>query len=406
MQPQERCGFCQHRARGGPWTARCASLGARSQALQSPGNRHSTQFRPATGPRDRMIPNRRVCIFPGPRRGVAGCGHLGFDGNVRSLGQRKSIMARTTPQQYFEMKDEEAMKTARSRAASARRNRGGKGRRPMTAAASPGRRVQFMSAVRKASVNRPGTASAASPMRGRMQPKHRRGVKSKKGLSRPQSAAPSPSSRVRRVESAPRMHARPQEQKSSLNSSGSSTVGSVPSVGLSPGGKRPQTAGALRRAKSVSGMPQKDHLEQSPSLSNTRGIRKMRPHTAIGSGHGRVSPGSSRVRPHTAAPRGGKKVSWCQQIWWGETQEWCTRYLRPTTATRTKQLYRTGQWPSGRWKMGKRPISYPSLPRSVRRSSMLSIDIHTLKIPTPTLCHPPPRTKMRTTWKNLQTPRR
>ena len=316
------------------------------------------------GPNDPPSPRLHFPWSP-PRRGSdVSEPMLGFEGNVHSPGRRKSVLSRTTPQQYFAMKDEEeeALRTSRSRS---RESRAGNNRpfpdgvsrqRPMTANASPARRVQFMSSVRKASAKRPTTA-AASPMRGRMQPRHAQMLKGKS--SRPKSAVHSPHM-TGRSNSAPRLLAQKQRGNSAtpLRRAGKASP--------ARSGKRPNTA--LARSASATNIT---------DPSSTLGSEMNRPQTAAIFGGKRVSnilsPGTSmRARPHTAAASFRNMKANRKD---GQDRSGIRRrstksapYLRPTTATRTKQLYRTGQWPSGRWKMEPASHFIPMTKKERRKS--------------------------------------
>ena len=131
----------------------------------------------------------------------------------------------------------------------------------------------------------------------------------------------------------------------------------TPGNTMTPSRKRPGTAGpTTRRSPSM-------NMNQSTSTPNLKGRmnnnkNQMRPHTAAAgspsmrstynnSSKGGTSPGgTTRPRPHTAQAGGYKRGI-------RRSANGVPKYMRPTTATRTKRLYRTGQWPSGRWKMEK-----------------------------------------------------
>ncbi len=327
---------------------------------------------PGDWPKDPDAPPSPRMHFPWspPRKGAGTLEPmLGKDGNIRSPGQRKSILARTTPEVYFAMKDEEERtKTTRRRAATARR------RRPTTAMASPGgagrdaRRVQFMSHVR-AAAEQGDAGGDPSPMRGRIQPKHAAAAAQRRRARRPQSAAPSPGgARLRRAESAPRLH-KGASTKGGRRGGGSAHAGRrtpTPVGGRRGGGpsdstaatiisggssSRPRTAGPSRNRRGPATRSASTGdigggaggIRQRPS---TAAASPMRSTTASVAGGVDFSPGSGRhkSRPQTAQAGGYRRG--VRRNAQGQPQ-----YLRPTTATRTKQLYRTGQWPSGRWKM-------------------------------------------------------
>jgi hypothetical protein len=262
---------------------------------------------------------------------------LGDSRNIRSKGTRKSILSKTTPSEYLKMKE----------VASASNKR-----RPTTAAPTRSRnsrpssgKVQFMNSVRAA---REETSNIRddSPMRGSIKPKQRY-------KKRPQSAAPSPARR-HKEESNNQSHETP-VRKTPLRSKSSSGVRS------SPGRNRPMTAGPSGRK-----------LNKNNQAFSTPNLRsKIRPHTASASSPYRnietgkspstlLSAASPTNRPHTAHAGGGYRSGGIRKSASATTTRRPhtahsggsqPKYLRPTTATRTKQLYRTGQWPSGRWKM-------------------------------------------------------
>ena len=312
---------------------------------------------------------------------------LGFPGNVRSLGQRKSVLAKTTPLEYLRMKEQQQKTRPWSAAPSPsrhqraddaeyddldaevarlQREKTGKSTRGRPTTAAPRRgggsrvssgsksKVQFMNSVRAAN-----NSTADSPMRGRLRPQSAvAGTRRKGKMTRAQSAT-------------------------GLRKASPGGGRMSPGNRMSPGGgnttpsrRRPETAGPSTRKRSGT--------SSSPSISSSRGRRggtsgkgttystpnlsnrlqqnkqKIRPHTASaamspmrspygGSGGAlTLSPGGTtkRNRPHTAQAGGYKRGI-------RRSVNGQPKYMRPTTATRTKQLYRTGQWPSGRWKMEK-----------------------------------------------------
>ena len=287
---------------------------------------------------------------------------LGDPDNIRSKGTRKSVLSNSTPMEYLNMKE----KTATQK------------RRPTTAAPTRGRqnsngggKVQFMSSVRAA-------RDSESPMRGRMNPRQKK--------KRPQSAAPSPARSKRRgsgsgggggggdggggnTSSTPSN--RRVQQTTPTRAKSSSGIRQEHQQQHSSGGRRPVTAGATRNR--TSRMPSSISTPNLKQRMNSTSTSKRRPHTASASspmrstydsssyGSTTQSPGGNR--PHTAhagghrsgirrsASAGGLGNKHFRNTGGGGgSGKPQPKYLRPTTATRTKRLYRTGQWPSGRWK--------------------------------------------------------
>ena len=340
-----------------------------------------------------------------PRHGsTTGELFLGMKGNIFSKGQRRSYMATTTPSEKLRRTEEEE----EAAAAAKRRRREQQQGRPTTAIGGRGHgggggggggrrrssgKVQFMSTVSKVREEGGGGGSGGgdwdSPMRGRLRAK-----------TRPQSAAPSPARGRNRSGSKGSSGQQQQQQQQqqqpkttpkrrALTRAQSSTGirSDVPSLTLS----RPQSStlhggrsrvghdnimgeqhnGGLARARPSTANPSRG--SSSPSLHKSQSTRsfthhngasmtpKRRPHTAsaaspsssssmrspYGIGQTTLSPGGTlrKQRPHTAHAMGTNGAGIRRSA------SGAPKYMRPTTATRTKQLYRTGQYPSGRWKM-------------------------------------------------------